>query len=82
MLITSKSNAQIKEYMLLKKSKKERYKASKFVVEGAKVCQEAYKSEFEVLAVYFTKTAIEKYNDLSEINVGDKIIIPYFYEID
>ena len=64
MLITSKSNAQIKEYMLLKKSKKERYKASKFVVEGAKVCQEAYKSEFEVLAVYFTKTAIEKYNDL------------------
>ena len=66
MLISSKSNGQIKEYIMLKKSKKDRYKSNKFVIEGAKVCGEALNSGYEITAVYMTLSAIEKYTDLLE----------------
>ena len=64
MKITSKSNRLIKEYNQLKKSRKERYKAEKFVVEGAKVCFDAISSKFTVETAFITETALNKYADL------------------
>lgn len=66
MKITSKTNRLIKEYNQLKKSRKERYKCGKFVVEGAKVCLEALKSNFNVETIFITDNAKNKYSELIE----------------
>ena len=33
-----------------------------------------------LLKYQINKEELQKYNDLTEINIGDKIIIPYMYE--
>lgn len=60
--IQSRDNAQIKHLSKLIKSRKERLDCGEFVTEGIKLSLEAADNSVEVLCVYFTAQAEEKYS--------------------
>ena len=65
--ISSKDNPKIKEYVRLCTNKKYRQTQRKFVLEGARVCRDAFvqwqNGELEISACFATAKAIEKYNE-------------------
>lgn len=77
MVLKSKDNPKIKELAKLISTKKERTSRNAFVIEGIKLLSEALKEKAEVLSVFATAQALDKYQDilLPVINICD------FYEI-
>lgn len=63
MVLKSKDNPKIKELTKLISSKKERIGSGTFVIEGIKLLHEAYKEKAEILSVFVSTQALEKYND-------------------
>ncbi len=61
MLITSRENPLIKEAASLVSDKKARKESGLFVVEGARLCFEAYKSGADILRLFVTEDAEKKY---------------------
>ncbi len=61
MLISSRENPLIKDAATLVLSKKARRETGLFVVEGARLCSEAFKSGAEVLRLFVTEEAEKKY---------------------
>ena len=60
--ITSINNQNIKNIKKLLFSSRYRYKENKFIIEGARICCDAYKNGVEILEIFCTYEAIEKYN--------------------
>ena len=56
-------------------NEKEEYKTYKVYIVREGDSLESIITKYQV-----SKEELEKYNDLTELNIGDKIIIPYFYE--
>ncbi len=65
-IITSKSNPLIKNVNKLLNSAKERQRQKKFVLEGARLCFDAFNSPCKVDAFLITETAAEKYKEQTE----------------
>ncbi|MCI7138212.1 MAG: RNA methyltransferase [Oscillospiraceae bacterium] len=63
MLITSRENPLIKEVSALIRDKKARKISGLFVVEGARACFEAIKSNAEVIRVFVTNDAEKRYSE-------------------
>ena len=59
--ITSRKNEWIKEISGLVRSAEKRHAQGLFVVEGARLCLDAARSQVPVLALLFTEQAEEKY---------------------
>lgn len=64
MVIKSKDNPKIKQLAKLISSKKERLNSSCFVIEGIKLLGEALAENAEVLSVFASSSAIEKYSSV------------------
>ncbi len=68
--IISRSNEKIKSASLLKESAAARREAGLFLLEGARLCGDAFDSGTEIVQAFFTAEAIEKYtrfvNDIIE----------------
>ena len=69
--ITSLNNEYIKKIAKLK-DKKHRNEEKKFLIEGFHLIEEAYKAN--ILIELFVVKAIEKYNDIPQVKVNEKII--------
>ncbi len=61
--ITAKNNPKIKEVKSLLTSANDRKSQGLFVLEGARLCYDAVRSGSEIVAVFCTKNAMEKYSD-------------------
>lgn len=61
--ITSRENAHIKAYCKLASSKKYRDASGSFVLEGAKLAEEAYRNKVSIEKVFLTEQAYEKYGE-------------------
>lgn len=61
--ITSKDNKNIKEVIKLINSSKYRYKNNLFVIEGLRLCMDAYITNIAIKKVFYTYDAQIKYND-------------------
>lgn len=75
--ILSFNNPQIKTIKKLLSSPKFRQNEKKFIIEGARLCLDAYLSNVKLLKIYFTNKAANRYNEyLSDIfrNV-DKVLV-------
>ena len=66
--ITSRDNSQVKNYIQLASSRKERAAQGQFVTEGCKLTREAYDAGCVPATLFVTKSAAEKYSqELEEI---------------
>lgn len=63
MFLKSKDNPKIKELSKLISSKKERVSKGAFVIEGIKLLLEAFNENSEILSVFISTQALEKYYD-------------------
>lgn len=67
MHISSRDNPKVKQYIKLASSKKYRREAGMFVLEGARLCRDAFdmrqQGKLEISACFATQKAIEKYHD-------------------
>lgn len=61
MTITSRDNPQVKQLCALLSSKKARDEVGLFAVEGARLCADVAQSGAEVVTVFLTSSAMEKY---------------------
>ncbi len=59
-LISATSNNKIKAYISLVAKRKERKEQGLFVLEGLRLCMDAYRSGYPVRELYVTKSALEK----------------------
>lgn len=59
--ITSRKNAMVRMASGIASSAKERKKYGLFFVEGARLCEDAAKSKFEIEKLFYTQSAYEKY---------------------
>ncbi len=80
MLISSKDNNIIKLYQKLLTSKKFRNEQKMFVLEGARIVEDAAKENLEFVAFMYTNKAIEKYSDAYN-NISKKVDDIKQYEI-
>ncbi|MDP4119691.1 MAG: RNA methyltransferase [Bacillota bacterium] len=62
--ITSRDNEKIKQSVKLLKSAKDRREQNAFIIEGARLCDEALKSGAQIEDAFFTETASEKFSEL------------------
>lgn len=73
MLITSRDNNIIKDYIKLAQNKKYRYETKRFVIEGVRLVNDAVLSGVNIETAFFLETAIEKnielYTLLTQKNV-------------
>lgn len=65
--ITSRNNEKIKSVSKLVASSKERKSASLFVLEGARLCSDAVKSGYAVKEAYFTRDAVSRLSEYTDI---------------
>lgn len=63
MLLTSRDNPRIKELTKLLQDAKTRRKSGCFVIEGARLCEDAVRSGVEVLSAFLTADAARHYGD-------------------
>jgi TrmH family RNA methyltransferase len=72
--ISSRSNPNIKRVCELFKSSKSRKENREFVVEGAKLCDEAIKNKAKIFQCFYTEQSSEKYENLIAklINTADE----------
>ena len=72
MHISSRDNPKIKQYIKLSTSKKARRETGLFVLEGARLCKDAFDlwqtNKLEITACFATEKAIEKYSDYVDPN--------------
>lgn len=61
MVITSRENRFIREYRHLQSDGKYRRQTHRFVLEGARLCEDAARSDVPVVAVLYTEQAAEQY---------------------
>ncbi len=61
MVITSRENRWIREYRHLLSDGKYRRQTRRFVLEGARLCEDAVRSNIPVAAVFYTEQAAEQY---------------------
>lgn len=61
--ITSRENAVIKSVRALQSSAKERQKAGLFVLEGLRICRDAYENNVSLKRLIVSESALEKYRD-------------------
>lgn len=64
MLITSRENYIIKDYIKLAQNKKYRYETKRFVIEGARLINDAILSGVNIETALFEETALKKHNEL------------------
>jgi TrmH family RNA methyltransferase len=64
--ILSKDNYNVKQYIKLKSSKRQRMLSELFVVEGVKLCLEAVKENLEIQKVFITQKCIDRYGEQLE----------------
>jgi TrmH family RNA methyltransferase len=64
MFITSRENSVIKDYVKLAQNKKYRFETKRFVIEGARLVNDAFISGVNIESVFFEETAIEKHKEL------------------
>ena len=67
MVITSRKNPVISELRALCREKKARDAKGEFLIEGAKLAQEAVKSGLEITGAYAAAEALEKYPDTADL---------------
>lgn len=60
--IISCNNPQVKYIKKLLSSSKFRHKEGKFIIEGARLCLDAYKSGIEMVKLFYTLDAVKKYD--------------------
>ncbi len=65
--ITSKENTLVKRALKLRSSKSFRKKEREFIIEGARLCEDAVKSNVIIKSFLYTKKAAEKYKKAVEI---------------
>lgn len=65
--ITSRNNEKIKSVARLVSSSRERKSTSLFVLEGARLCFDAAKSGYEIKEAYFTRDAVTKFSDYTDV---------------
>lgn len=71
--ISSRNNINIKQYVKLKDSKKERLCSNQFVVEGLRLSVEAVLEKVSVITAFFTQSAVDKNeNDIELISKAAK----------
>jgi TrmH family RNA methyltransferase len=75
MLITSRENYIIKDYIKLAQNKKYRYETKRFVIEGARLVKDAVLSGVNIEAAFFKETAMQKHNELYNFLLEKKIKI-------
>ncbi len=78
MEITSRENRLIREYRHLLTDGKYRRQTRRFVLEGARLCEDAARSAIPIVAVFYTKQATEQYpSQLAALSVCDqRFLIP------
>lgn len=64
--ITGKDNPNIKHISKLIKSASYRKQSKQFVIEGTRLCRDAFESKAEIVIAIFSETAIEKHNELTQ----------------
>ncbi len=64
MVLKSKDNPKVKALAKLISSKKERVSSHTFVIEGIKLLSEAFKEHAEIVSVFASTEAVEKYQDV------------------
>ncbi len=73
MEITSRENRLIREYRHLLTDGKYRRQTRRFVLEGARLCEDAARSEIPLIAVFYTGKAAEQYpSQLAALSVCDQ----------
>ena len=67
MFISSRDNPRIKRYIKLSANRKSRYQEGLFVIEGARVCRDAFEQwqngKLNITSCFATHKAVEKYTD-------------------
>lgn len=61
--ITAKDNALVKQVCALQSSAKARREKGLFVLEGLRICRDAYENSIKFTHIIVTRTALEKYGD-------------------
>lgn len=61
--IASRDNKNVKEVIKLINSSKDRYKTKLFIIEGLRLCMDAYKTNVSIKKVFYTYDAKLKYKD-------------------
>lgn len=61
--ITSRSNEKIKQAAALLASPKARQESGLFLLEGARLCEDAAKNGIEIVRLFFTEAAAQKYSE-------------------
>ena len=76
MFISSKDNPRIKHYIKLSTNRKFRYEEGSFVIEGARVCRDAFEQwqngKLIITSCFATQKAVEKYTDYIDPTWFDK----------
>jgi TrmH family RNA methyltransferase len=75
MLITSRENNIIKDYIKLAQNKKYRYETKRFVIEGARLVNDAVLSGVNIEAAFFEETVLKKRDELYNLLLGKNIKI-------
>lgn len=63
MIITSKDNSNVKKYIKLSTSKKERQQSNMFVVEGLRIVEDAAKEGWQIESLFISDSAAVRYSD-------------------
>ncbi len=69
--IKSRKNEVIKEAATLLKSSQKRLETNTFIIEGARLCRDAYLSDVKITTMFYTQNAYEKYKDYIDIIKAD-----------
>ncbi len=80
MIITSRDNAYVKQYVKLMVSKKARQESKMFVVEGARINEDAINEKLQIECVFITNMAKLKYPDVVD-KIYRNITSEKIYEI-
>lgn len=76
MLLSSKENPLIKQYIKLRDLKKARSEQGLFVLEGSRIVADAVKENVTIEAAFVTEEAINKYSDTASLladRIGDRL---------
>lgn len=74
-IITSKENSSVKLYQKLAASRKERGKHNMFVLEGARIVEDALKEKRNVKYLIITQQALKKYKSISQADLNNARLI-------